>query len=81
MTEKFSRDDDTRPQDRFRYEQPDRVQCVELARELHVPYPLAVLLWQRGMRDTREALKFLNPQLADLPSPSLMKDMDRAEWV
>lgn len=64
--------------ERFVCEQPDREQCIVLARELQVPYPLAVLLWLRGVRDYGQGNAYLKPQLADLPSPFLMKDMDRA---
>lgn len=63
---------------RFRYIQPDRDQCNKIAQELEVPYPLAVLLWNRGIRNTKDAQSFLAPQLASLPSPFLLKDMDRA---
>jgi single-stranded-DNA-specific exonuclease len=57
---------------------PDRAVCGRLAREIHVPYLLSVLLWQRGITSGKEALDFLTPQLSDLPSPFLMKDMDAA---
>ncbi|MCL7488409.1 MAG: single-stranded-DNA-specific exonuclease RecJ [Desulfobulbaceae bacterium] len=65
-------------QENFHYEPPDREQCARLALELGMPYPMAVLLRQRGVRDARQAEDFFNPRLADLPSPFLMKDMDRA---
>lgn len=62
----------------FFCEQPEREQCLAFAREVQVPYLIAVLLWQRGIRDFRQAREYLNPQLSDLPSPFLMKDMDLA---
>ncbi len=63
---------------RFRYIQPDPGECGEFARELDVPYPLAVLLWKREIRTPSEAREFLSPQLVNLPSPFLLKDMDSA---
>lgn len=57
---------------------PDQVACSRLAREINIPYLLSVLLWQRGITSGQDALDFLTPRLSDLPSPFLMKDMDRA---
>jgi len=78
MTEKNTMNSDKVVQGKFSYARPDRKQCVRFARELHLPYPLAVLLRQRGVQDSRQADGYLNPRLTDLPSPFLMKDMDRA---
>lgn len=64
--------------DRFLYTVPDQEQCKVLAQEIEVPYPLAVLLWQRGIRKADHAQDFFSPQLAKLPSPFLLKDMDKA---
>ncbi|MDW7771884.1 MAG: single-stranded-DNA-specific exonuclease RecJ [Desulfobulbaceae bacterium] len=50
----------------------------QLAQELNIPYGIAVLLGQRGITGREQAAAFLYPQLADLPSPFQMKDMDRA---
>lgn len=58
--------------------QPDEETCRRLAREMNIPYMIASLLGQRGITDKNEALSFLYPRLADLPSPFLLKDMDRA---
>lgn len=73
-----SRQGDTGLPERFFCEQPEMEQCLQFAREVQVPYPIAVLLWQRGIRDSRQAREYLNPQLSDLPSPFLMKDMNLA---
>ena len=64
--------------DRFTFTQPDTDQCNLIAQELEVPYPLAVILWQRGFHTPEDAKDFLSPQLASLPSPFLLKDMDKA---
>ena len=63
---------------RFQCTQPEREPCNKLAQELGVPYLLAVLLWQRGIHSSNDARDFLKPQLASLPSPFLLKDMDKA---
>ncbi len=52
--------------------------CRQLARDMQIPYGVAVLLCQRGITDKDTASAFLHPRLADLLSPFLMKDMDRA---
>lgn len=57
---------------------PDEEACARLAGELCIPRLLSVLLWQRGITSAGEAATFLQPRLADLPSPFAMKDMDRA---
>ena len=38
----------------------------------------AQVLINRGIKSEIEAEAFLNPKLFDLPSPNLMKDMDKA---
>jgi single-stranded-DNA-specific exonuclease len=63
---------------RQRYDPPDEEACGRLACELRIPRLLSVLLWQRGIASAGEASAFLQPRLADLPSPFAMKDMDRA---
>lgn len=63
---------------RFQWQPPEQETCVCMARELDVPYLIAVLLWQRGVRTPEAAREFLNPQLSALPSPFLMKDMEKA---
>ncbi|MDH3328277.1 MAG: single-stranded-DNA-specific exonuclease RecJ [Desulfobulbaceae bacterium] len=57
---------------------PDNDLCQKLAQEMNIPYGVAVLLCRKGLGDKKEASAFLYPRLADLPSPFLMKDMDRA---
>ncbi|GAB4341717.1 MAG: single-stranded-DNA-specific exonuclease RecJ [Desulfobulbaceae bacterium] len=57
---------------------PDIRKCRELAEELALPHLLGEILWQRNIRDPDSARKFLDPRLSDLPSPFLMRDMDRA---
>ena len=52
--------------------------CRQLARDLNVPLFLAELLFQRGFVTPEEAVTFLEPQLADLPEPTLLKGMDAA---
>ncbi|WP_456387557.1 single-stranded-DNA-specific exonuclease RecJ [Desulfolithobacter sp.] len=49
-----------------------------LAAELAIPLPLATLLCQRGLCESEKAARFLHPQLAQLPPPEKMQDMDRA---
>ena len=63
---------------RFRNETPDHEACRELSKELDIPYILSVLLWQRGIKTGKIASTFLNPQLAELSSPFLMKGMQEA---
>jgi single-stranded-DNA-specific exonuclease len=50
----------------------------EFARELNVSYPIANLLYQRGITNFDDAKKFFRPQLSHLHDPFLMKDMDKA---
>lgn len=49
-----------------------------LARRLEISPLLATLLLNRGLSGPEAALAFLNPSLADLPSPFLLPDLDRA---
>lgn len=63
---------------RHRSGPPDEEICARLAEELRIPRLFSVLLWQRGITSSGEASVFLQPRLADLPSPFAMKDMDRA---
>lgn len=49
-----------------------------LAETLGLSLPAARVLWSRGYRSIEEARRFFAPTLADLHSPSLLKDMDRA---
>ena len=51
------------------------------AEDLGLPRPLISLLADRGLFGRRAIESFLQPKLADLPSPFLMKDMDRATEI
>ncbi|WP_412476790.1 single-stranded-DNA-specific exonuclease RecJ [Flavobacterium sp. TBRC 19031] len=55
---------------------PDKVKA--LAAELKVDELIAMLLVQRGIETFEAARQFFRPSLADLHSPYLMKDMDKA---
>jgi single-stranded-DNA-specific exonuclease len=55
---------------------PDAI--AGLARRLEVSPLLAHLLWQRGLSDEVRARGFLAPRLADLTSPLLLPDLERA---
>lgn len=74
MTEK--KQDTVIVHNRYRYVDFDRDKCNTLAKELDLPFPFAVLLWQRDIRSKSEAGDFLAPTLAALPSPFFMKDME-----
>ena len=49
-----------------------------LAKALNIAVPAARVLWARGYRTTEEAVRFLEPSIADLNDPALLKDMQRA---
>lgn len=49
-----------------------------LARDLGLSLPATRVLWSRGHRTLDDARRYFQPTLADLHSPSLLKDMDRA---
>jgi len=78
MTDQNSTHNKNFKETRFQCTQPEHEPCNKLAQELGVPYLIAVLLWQRGVHSPDDARDFLKPQLASLPSPFLMKDMDKA---
>ncbi len=56
----------------------DSVLSREMADRLKIPLSLAELLYQRDICTLESAEKYLNPQLADIPSPSGLKGMDAA---
>lgn len=56
----------------------DEADVAGLARALAIPRAAARILWNRGYRDPVEAAGFLDPRLADLHDPFLLKDMGRA---
>jgi single-stranded-DNA-specific exonuclease len=57
---------------------PDPVTVAGLGEALAISPVLARLLAQRGIASAAAARAFFEPQLADLPAPWLMCDMDRA---
>jgi len=52
--------------------------AAALARELRLPEAIGRVLLRRGYRDAASALAFLNPRIADLHDPFLLRDMDGA---
>jgi len=56
----------------------DAKACQKISRELGIPYVLAELLYQRGFATVSSARNYLQPQLADLPSPFELKGMCEA---
>lgn len=56
----------------------EAVICRELACDLEIPLILAELLYQRGYVTADAAKSFLEPKLADLPSPFGLKGMRNA---
>ena len=51
---------------------------AQLAKELNVSFPIANLLYQRGITTFKDARAFFRPELSHLHDPFLMKDMDKA---
>ena len=49
-----------------------------LARALGIAVPAARVLWARGYRSVEQAQRFLEPSIADLNDPALLKDMPAA---
>jgi single-stranded-DNA-specific exonuclease len=56
----------------------DGAAIAELANALKLPAAAIHVLWNRGIRDSGTADRFLNPRLQDLHDPFLLRDMDRA---
>ena len=56
----------------------DAVEIAALAAKLLLPLAAVQLLWRRGYRTVAGAEHFLNPRLADLHDPFLLRDMHRA---
>ncbi len=52
--------------------------CRQLALDLEIPQILAELIYQRGFTTLDDVKSFLNPKLADLPSPFGLKDVSAA---
>ena len=57
---------------------PNKSLVNALAKDLSVSHLVAQLLVQRNITDFNQAKNFFRPQLSDLHSPFLMKDMDLA---
>lgn len=56
----------------------DLLAIEKLQRETNLHSLMALFLYNRGIKDADEAHAFLHPSLKDLPSPFLLKDMDKA---
>ena len=56
----------------------DPASTAELARALGIALPAARVLWARGYRTLEQARQFLEPSIADLGDPALLKDMPLA---
>ncbi len=56
----------------------EKSEVTTLAETLKVSSALCKILVQRGIKNYNDAKDFFRPQLADLHSPWLMKDMDKA---
>ncbi len=56
----------------------DREQVAKLAKELDILPIIAALLISRGFETYEKAHKFLNPTIADLHEPFLLKDCEKA---
>ena len=63
---------------RWLFSKSDPIAAARLAGTLDIPLPLAQVLCARGLQDPEQALDFLNPSLAGLHDPLLLRDMDRA---
>ena len=67
-----------RPAQRWHIVETNQEEAAELAREARLPEVLAALLLARGVRSAEEAYAFLNPEIAHLNDPLLMKGMEAA---
>jgi len=56
----------------------DSEEVRKIAEEWNFPLPLSALLLNRGYRTKEEITAFLYPSVGELPSPFLLKDMDKA---
>ena len=65
-------------QKRWRLQQPDAAKVTSLFGELKIHRALCALLVTRGIDQYGSAQRFFRPQLSELHSPWLMKDMDKA---
>src|ERR1044072_3200667 len=65
-------------QKRWKIPEPDRNAVSSLQSELKIHPVLCQLLVQRNIDSFAKAKSFFRPQLTDLHSPWLMKDMEKA---
>lgn len=68
----------TRPPPKWDIRTFDRDLADKLARETGVPMVIAKILVHREVLESNQVLEFLEPRLANLKSPNLFRDMDRA---
>ena len=59
-------------------QEADQAAIATLAHELRLGIPATRVLWSRGHRTLEAARRYFSPELSDLHSPDLLKDMDRA---
>ncbi len=57
---------------------PGSAEYLTLCAEQEIPGPALAVLWNRGVRTSRDAAKFLEPRLTDLEDPFRLTDMDAA---
>lgn len=50
----------------------------EMMQQLHVPRPVARVLFNRGLRELEDVKRFVRPSTEHLHDPFLMRDMDKA---
>ena len=60
------------------YAQPEQKYVSDMQEELGVPQVIARLLAIRGITDFGKAKRFFRPDISDIHSPYLLKDMDKA---
>jgi single-stranded-DNA-specific exonuclease len=65
----------------WQYLEPDGDSVSSLGNELSVSSLTAALLVNRNLKTPEDALRFINPNLKDLPSPFLLKGMDAAASI
>ncbi|HXJ38002.1 MAG TPA: single-stranded-DNA-specific exonuclease RecJ, partial [Bryobacteraceae bacterium] len=63
---------------RWVFPDSDTAELASLAEALRLPRAAARLLWRRGYRDVDSAAHFLDPKLADMHDPFLLRDMGPA---
>src|SRR3954462_12921763 len=63
---------------RWVFPETDPAELLKLAADLRLPLAAARLLLRRGYRDVARAAHFLEPKLADMHDPFLLRDMGPA---